>query len=81
MGSRHTEKQEEGQEATALSQSRNDGVVDQNSSSGEGKTCLGLGCILEVEPTGLTGGLERYLPASDLNSWGVGNAVQGVGKY
>lgn len=30
--------------------------------------CLGLGCILEVEPTRRFGELERCLPVSDLNN-------------
>lgn len=30
---------------------------------------------MEVEPTGHTGGLERYLPVSYLNNWGIGSAV------
>lgn len=64
-----------------MSPVRDDGGVDQNGSSGDGKKCLGLGYILEVEPRGLPGGLERCLPVSDLNNWGVGSAVHGDGEY
>lgn len=41
---------------------------DRKGGSGHGKKCLDLGCILEDEPTGLTSGLQRCLPVSDLKN-------------
>lgn len=51
-----------------MNHTRDDGGIDQNGSSGNGKKCLDLRYILEVESTELIGRLERCLSVSDLNN-------------
>ena len=64
-----------------MSQARDNGGIDQNGGSGDWQWQLNMRYILEVEATGLIGRLERCLPVSDLNNWGIGSAVHGDREY
>lgn len=69
-----------------MSQVRDNGGIDQNGGSGDWQWQLDLRYILEVEatvplPPKYIGRLERGLPLSDLNNWGIGSAIHGDGEY